>query len=146
MADTISGCGIQVATSSICQRRPGRSDPKFRCQPHQNLSNGLFPRITSYNVCYTKLLREGEEGVVSPVGDPAVGEDEGRALAVTFDDGTGGAASLTYGELDRRANQLARHLLRLGAAPEGRVAICMYRSLELVVAMLGVLKAGLAFA
>ncbi|RKH00529.1 amino acid adenylation domain-containing protein, partial [Corallococcus sp. CA047B] len=50
--------------------------------------------------------------------------------------------SLTYGALDARANQLARHLVSLGLRPEGRVGLCLERGLDLVVGMLGVLKAG----
>ncbi|HUZ95886.1 MAG TPA: amino acid adenylation domain-containing protein [Edaphobacter sp.] len=49
---------------------------------------------------------------------------------------------LTYGELNRRANQLAQHLRALGVGPEVMVAICLERSLELVIGLLGVLKAG----
>ncbi|WP_286191325.1 non-ribosomal peptide synthetase [Comamonas sp. JC664] len=49
---------------------------------------------------------------------------------------------LTYGELNRRANQLAHHLRALGVGPEVRVGLCVERSLELVVSVLGILKAG----
>src|SRR5207302_1645584 len=52
---------------------------------------------------------------------------------------------MTYGELDRRANQLAHHLLKLGVGPDVRLGICMERSPELLVALLGVLKAGGAY-
>ncbi|MBZ4423326.1 non-ribosomal peptide synthetase, partial [Myxococcus sp. RHSTA-1-4] len=50
--------------------------------------------------------------------------------------------SLTYRELDARADSLARHLRTLGVRPETRVAVSVERSLEMVVAVLGVLKAG----
>lgn len=52
---------------------------------------------------------------------------------------------LTYRELNLRANQLAHHLRRLGAKPDARVAICMARSLEMVIAVLATLKAGAAY-
>ncbi|AEI67143.1 non-ribosomal peptide synthase/polyketide synthase [Corallococcus macrosporus] len=49
---------------------------------------------------------------------------------------------LTYSELNRRANQLAHHLRSMGVGPEVRVGLCVERSLELVVSVLGILKAG----
>ena len=52
---------------------------------------------------------------------------------------------LTYGELNARANQLGRHLQRLGVGPEVLVGICMERSLEMVVGLLAILKAGGAY-
>jgi amino acid adenylation domain-containing protein len=52
---------------------------------------------------------------------------------------------VTYGELNRRANQLARRLRSLGVGPEIRVGICTSRSVEMVVGLLGVLKAGGAY-
>src|SRR5215212_2836986 len=62
------------------------------------------------------------------------------AVAVVYED-----ATLSYGELNRRANQLAHYLRQLGVGPDQRVAICMERSLEMVVGLLGVLKAGGAY-
>lgn len=53
--------------------------------------------------------------------------------------------SLTYVELNRRANQVAHRLRLLGVGPESVVAVCMDRGLEMMVAWLGVLKAGGAF-
>ncbi|MFY2561712.1 amino acid adenylation domain-containing protein [Corallococcus terminator] len=50
--------------------------------------------------------------------------------------------TLTYAELDARANQLARHLLSLGLRPEARVGLCVERGPDLVTGMLGILKAG----
>ncbi len=57
-----------------------------------------------------------------------------------------GGQSLTYAELDTRANQLAQYLRELGVGPDVVVAICAERSIEMVVAVLGVLKAGGAYA
>ncbi|HEY0365245.1 MAG TPA: amino acid adenylation domain-containing protein, partial [Pyrinomonadaceae bacterium] len=53
--------------------------------------------------------------------------------------------SLTYEELERRANQLARRLRREGVGPESLVAVCLERTTELLVALLGILKAGGAY-
>jgi non-ribosomal peptide synthetase component F len=53
---------------------------------------------------------------------------------------------LTYSELNRRANQLAHYLRETeGVGPETLVGISMERSLEMVVGLLGILKAGAAY-
>jgi amino acid adenylation domain-containing protein len=57
--------------------------------------------------------------------------------AVWFD-----GQSLTYGELNRRANQLARQLRELGVGAEKKVGLCCRRSLEMVIGIVGILKAG----
>ncbi|WP_141660502.1 non-ribosomal peptide synthetase, partial [Burkholderia singularis] len=62
------------------------------------------------------------------------------AVAVVFED-----QSLSYGELNRRANRLAHHLIGLGVRPDERVAIYAERSLEMVVGLLAILKAGGAY-
>src|SRR5713226_5441008 len=52
---------------------------------------------------------------------------------------------LTFGELNARANQLARHLRGLGVDRESLVGICIDRSLEMAVGILGILKSGGAY-
>ncbi|HSG40608.1 MAG TPA: amino acid adenylation domain-containing protein, partial [Thermoanaerobaculia bacterium] len=54
-------------------------------------------------------------------------------------------ATLTYAELDRRANQIANHLIGLGVVPCDLVGLHLERSPEMVAAILGVLKAGAAY-
>jgi non-ribosomal peptide synthetase component F len=63
-----------------------------------------------------------------------------EAVAVVFED-----EELNYGELNRRANELAHYLRELGMGPETIVGICVERSLEMVVGLLGILKAGGAY-
>ncbi|MEU4368109.1 amino acid adenylation domain-containing protein [Micromonospora chersina] len=62
------------------------------------------------------------------------------AVALEFE-----GAELTYRELDRRANRLAHALRRRGAGPETVVAVGAQRSLDLLVALLGILKSGAAY-
>ncbi|HEU4559465.1 MAG TPA: amino acid adenylation domain-containing protein, partial [Longimicrobium sp.] len=62
------------------------------------------------------------------------------AVALVFED-----RSLTYTELNARANRLAHHLRSLGVGPDVRVGICVERGLEMVVGLLGVMKAGGAY-
>jgi len=62
------------------------------------------------------------------------------ATAVSFE-----GESLTYEQLNRQSNQLARRLEKLGIGPEKIVALCLDRSLDLLVALLGILKAGGAY-
>jgi non-ribosomal peptide synthetase component F len=62
------------------------------------------------------------------------------AVAVVFED-----QQLTYRELNARANQLAHYLHKQGVGPEVLVGLCVERSFEMVVGLLGVLKAGGAY-
>ncbi|WWF57342.1 condensation domain-containing protein [Pseudomonas trivialis] len=56
-----------------------------------------------------------------------------------------GASTLTYSELDTRANQLANALCERGVGPDVLVGICVERSVEMVVGLLAILKAGGAY-
>lgn len=63
-----------------------------------------------------------------------------ESVAVVYED-----QRLTYSELNRRANQLAHHLRSLSVGPETRVGVFMERSIEMVVALLGIIKADAAY-
>jgi amino acid adenylation domain-containing protein len=62
------------------------------------------------------------------------------AVALSFE-----GATLTYAELNRQANRLARHLRELGVGPEIGVGVYVERSFEMIVGVLGILKAGGAY-
>jgi amino acid adenylation domain-containing protein len=61
-------------------------------------------------------------------------------VAVMYED-----LSLSYTQLNARANRLAQHLRVLGAGPGELVGLCMERGVEMIVALLGILKAGAAY-
>jgi amino acid adenylation domain-containing protein len=58
---------------------------------------------------------------------------------------TDGGDALTYADLDRRSEAVARRLRALGAGPETLVGLCVERSPDLVIGMLGILRAGAAY-
>ena len=62
------------------------------------------------------------------------------AVAAVFEN-----QQLTYRQLNSRANQLARYLQQLGAAPEVLIGLCVERSLDAIVGILGIIKAGAAY-
>src|SRR5260370_12539390 len=102
------------------------------------------------------MLTEGErQQILTEWNSPAPEFGTGRCLHELFEAQARQApnapavefegARLSYGELNTRANQLARHLRLLGVGPDVLVAVCLNRSLEMIVALLGVLKAGGAY-
>lgn len=64
-------------------------------------------------------------------------EKNPTAIALHFGD-----KEVNYQELNNRANQLAHYLQKLGILPEAVVGICLERSIEMIVSLLGILKAG----
>ncbi len=63
-----------------------------------------------------------------------------EAVAVICED-----EQLTYRELNERANRLAHHLQSIGAGPETLIGVCLQRSAEMMIGLLGILKAGAAY-
>ena len=70
----------------------------------------------------------------------AQAEKTPEAIAIVFEQ-----SQLSYRDLNQRANQLAHHLIALGVGPEVLVAICVERSIEMVIGLLGILKADGAY-
>ncbi|HKP10989.1 MAG TPA: amino acid adenylation domain-containing protein, partial [Blastocatellia bacterium] len=103
-----------------------------------------------------ELLNEAERRqLLQEWNDTQKPYDTERCIHQLFEQQAGRAADLvavaykdqqiTYGELNRRANQVARYLQRLGVGPEVLVGIGMDRSLDMIVGLLGILKAGGAY-
>src|SRR2546429_5887705 len=67
-------------------------------------------------------------------------ESAPSAIALVCDD-----RELTYGEINARANQLARYLKSRGVEPDARVGLCLEPSPEMIISLLGILKAGGAY-
>ncbi|WP_315833556.1 non-ribosomal peptide synthetase/type I polyketide synthase [Bradyrhizobium prioriisuperbiae] len=106
---------------------------------------GELPLLTIRERC--QLLVEWNATAADYPRDRCVhelfGEQAARtpeAVAVVHED-----RELSYGELERRSNQLAHHLRGLDVGPEVIVGLCVERSLEMVVGLLGILKAGGAY-
>src|SRR5437667_4441056 len=91
----------------------------------------IFWNKTSVDVPKRRTIHEWIEAQVESTPD---------AHAVTFE-----GKDLTYRELSRRANQVAHHLQGLGIGPDVPVGVFLERSLEMVVGLLGILKAGCAY-
>jgi amino acid adenylation domain-containing protein len=81
----------------------------------------------------------GRDGCIHQIFQEQV-ERSPDAIAVIYED-----CQHSYAELNGRANRLAHHLLRLGVGPESVVGICMERSVEMIVGLIGILKAGATY-
>ncbi|MGE8158582.1 amino acid adenylation domain-containing protein [Paraburkholderia sp. NPDC080076] len=67
------------------------------------------------------------------------------AIALEFVDSQGHTQQMTYGELDTNADRVAASLIEAGVRADTAVALCVERSFDMVVALIGVLKAGAAY-
>ena len=95
----------------------------------QRLLDGLAPSAAGHDLdlCIHRLF--AEQAQAHP-----------DAIALTF-----AGEHLSYGELDRRANQMAWRLRELGVGPQVRVGLALERSLDMVIGLLAILKAGGAY-
>ncbi|WP_459205646.1 amino acid adenylation domain-containing protein [Pseudomonas sp. MLB6B] len=93
-------------------------------------------------------LQRWNDAAVAPQSTPALIHRRIEAQAQARPDAIAAqheGQTLSYGELNRRANHLARRLLDLGAGPDERVAVVAQRGLDTLVGLLAVLKAGAAY-
>ncbi len=134
----------------------------------------LFERETMTRMAehYVRLLKAVIADPHKPLSEtPLLADEESQQLLVEYNDTAGelpercvhdrfsdhatahpdapavecDGETLSYGELESKANHLAHYLRSLGVERESRVAICMTRGLEMVIGVLGILKAGAAY-
>jgi amino acid adenylation domain-containing protein len=140
-----------------------------------NYATDLFDRNTvqRWIACYEVLLSGMGNDVQTQIGDlPIIPETERRQIIESFNATSAEypretlihemfemqvertpkavavvceAHSITYAELNARANQLARYLKTHGVGPDKLVALSVHRNLDMVVGLLGILKAGAAY-
>jgi amino acid adenylation domain-containing protein len=111
------------------------ADPSRRLSELPDLGSDELDRLRAWNATAAPLPETSVLGLVEAQVDRAP-----DALAVQA-----GRERLSYRDLDQRANQLARHLLSMGAGSRSPVAVCLDRGLDLAVAVCAVLKAGAAY-
>ena len=101
------------------------------------------------------LSDQEEETLLVSFNDTQVAYPEDKTVVDLFEEQVAGCPenaalvfrdeALTYKQLNQRVNQLAHYLQEQGIGPEDIVAICIERSLEMVIAILGIIKAGAAY-
>jgi amino acid adenylation domain-containing protein len=114
---------IANPTQPLDQLRLLNDDERKKIVVEWNDTRTNYPRDASIHDLFAKQTQQTPSNV-----------------AVVF-----GNAQLSYDELNRRANRLARRLQKLGVGRDVPVGVCMERSLEMVTALLGILKAGGAY-
>ncbi|MDV3438226.1 non-ribosomal peptide synthase/polyketide synthase [Pseudomonas otitidis] len=137
----LRGSFSEAAVEGIRQVMEDTLDAMLR-QPEERLGN--LQRLSAVQLQAVMSWSLPGESIHSPVLLPeliaqqAARRPEATALVCA-------GQRLSYGELERRANSLARELVTMDAGPETVVGVALDRSLELVVGLLAVMKAGAAY-
>ena len=150
-----SSCDHVVVTSSSFRRIPTTISDDTRNQDIVEIHNGDDSREMIGSECSILSCVDREmmlqvwnsTEVVYPELNSTIHEmfeawvtRDGEAVAIEYE-----GTTLTYSDLNARANRLAHYLRDLGVGPDIPVAICVERSLDMVVGVLGILKAGGAY-
>ncbi len=112
------------------------ANPGQRISDLRILGESEFRQIVAWNRTETEYPRDA---CIHQLVE-AQAKQRPNAAAVMFE-----GEVLSYSELDQRANQLARRLMKMGVGPDVAVGVCMERSPQLIVGLLGILKAGGAY-
>ncbi|WP_369201030.1 amino acid adenylation domain-containing protein [Streptomyces sp. PU-14G] len=129
-------------TAEDVAARLGRILRQVAADPHRRVGS-----VDVLDPAERERLLPRSGGPVEPVSEATISGlfEERAALSPDGVAVVCGDVSLTYEELNGRANRLAHELIRRGIGPEDVVAVALPRSPDLVVALLGVLKAGAAY-
>jgi amino acid adenylation domain-containing protein len=132
-----------------------KSDAIARLAEHLRILLQQIVANSGHRIGELSLLSAAEREVLAGFNDTAVAYPQTQCLHDLF---AAQAActpeavaliheeeTLSYGALERRANQIAHHLRTLGVGPDVVVALCVERSFDMVVGLIGILKAGGAY-
>ncbi len=130
-------------------------DTVARMAGHLSTLLHAFADQDPHAVAALPLLTAGEQQALHAFNDSATAYPADATLASLFEQVVarrpyavalvGDGHTLSYGELNARANRIAHRLRALGAGPDRCVGLCMKRSLDQAVALLGIVKAGAAY-
>ena len=137
------------------------SDQRFQGQPNDKIEDRIYhileqllnsPKIKPEEI---DLLLPGEWTLINTWSKSSVNFPERKTIIDQFEETVrrqptaiaviGEDATITYRQLNEQANQLAHYLQSLGVIGESLVPVCLNRSSKLIVAILGILKAGAAY-
>jgi amino acid adenylation domain-containing protein len=126
--ETIAACFLELLNGIVAN--PRSTVDRLPCLPEHArtrvLALGAGPAVSDSGQSVCQMFEEHARASPNAIAAEMFGSPD----------------RLTYGELNTRANQLAHRLQSLGIGPESLVGVCLERSLDLVVAILAVLKAG----
>lgn len=127
--DQLAGeVGTLLAGAAVAPDMPVRALPILTARERHQLLVQLNDTGRSYpRACLHEIIRE------RALADP-------YSIAVEFE-----TEQLTYAQLEQQSSQLAHRLVDMGAGPEILVGICVERSLEMIIGLLGIMKAGAAY-
>lgn len=114
-----------------------------------------FPASLDSKIESIEIIPEEEKQLIDAFNDTTIEYETGKTIIDLFEEQVKqspnapaivlGHSKLTYTELNERSNRLAHHLRSKGVKEETMVPVCVERSLEMVVGILGILKAGAAY-